>query len=207
MSLSASEVNILKRAPAVDGVLPAVHHRWSARSFADRDVSPADLARVFEAARWAPSSNNEQPWHFIVGQRGSETHAKIAATLAGFNKSWAPKAPVLILSLALSRFVRNDNPNVYALYDLGAATALLVVQAAALGLTTHQMGGFDRDAIRQALGIPEEYALGTVIALGYQGEPEALGEEELIAREQAPRTRKPLSEMVHSAWGAPAQLG
>ncbi len=207
MSLSASEVNILKHAPAVDGVLPVIHQRWSPRSFAARDVTPADLALVFEAARWAPSSNNEQPWHYIVGVRGSETHAKIAASLAGFNKNWAPNAPVLILGLAHSRFVRNGNPNTYALYDLGAATALLVVQATALGLATHQMGGFDRDAIRTSLGIPEEYALGSVIALGYLGEPDALGDAELIARELAPRTRKPLSEMVHSAWGEPARLG
>lgn len=206
MTLSAGEVNQLKYAPAVEGVLPVIHQRWSPRSFAAREVSRADLARVFEAARWAPSSNNEQPWRYLVGVRNSSTHGKIAATLAGFNKVWAPKAPVLILGTANSRFSRNGRPNAYAHYDLGAATVLLTLQAVALGLTTHQMGGFDHDAIRQALEIPEDYVLGSVMALGYLGEPAELGDEHLIASEVTPRSRKPLSEMVFSAWGEPAEL-
>ena len=206
MTLSASEVNQLKRAPAVEGVLPVIHQRWSPRSFADREVNLAELAKVFEAARWAPSSNNEQPWRYIVGVRNSATHAKIAATLAGFNKAWAPKAPVLILGVASTRFSRNGRPNDYALYDLGAATVLITLQAVALGLATHQMGGFDHDAIRQALEIPEDYVLGSVMALGYLGEPAALADEHLIASEVAARSRKPLSEMVFSAWGEPADL-
>jgi nitroreductase len=206
MTLSASEVNQLKHAPAVEGVLPVIHQRWSPRSFAEREVSAADLAKVFEAARWAPSSNNEQPWRYLVGVRNSDTHSKIAATLAGFNKVWAPNAPVLILGTASSRFSRNGRPNGYALYDLGAATVLITLQAAALGLATHQMGGFDHDAIRQALAIPEDYVLGSVMALGYLGEPAELGDEHLIASEVAPRSRKPVSEIVFSAWGEPAQL-
>ena len=206
MTLSAGEVNQLKRAPAVEGMLPVIHQRWSPRSFADREVSQADLARVFEAARWAPSSNNEQPWRYLVGVRNSKTHAKIASTLAGFNKVWAPKAPVLILGVANTRFIRNGRPNDYALYDLGAATVLITLQAVALGLTTHQMGGFDHDAIRQVLEIPEDHALGSVMALGYLGEPAELADEHLIASEVAPRSRKPLREVVFSAWGEPAEL-
>lgn len=205
MSLSAHEVDTLKHAPAVEGVLPAIHHRWSPRSFTDRAVEPADLVRVFEAARWAPSSNNEQPWRYIVGLRGSEAHSRIASSLAGYNTAWAPKAPVLILGMARARLARHDSPNIYAMHDLGAASVLLAVQATALGLAAHQMGGFDHDAIRKALSVPEEYLLGAVIALGYLGEPAALGDETLIVREQAPRTRKPLSEMVYTAWGEPAQ--
>src|SRR5208283_2051947 len=123
MTLSAAEVNRLKQAPAVDGVLPAVLSRWSARSFAARDVSPAELKKVFEAARWAASSNNEQPWRFLVGTRNSLTHNKIASTLTGFNKDWAAAAPVLILGVASSKFSHNGTPNAYALYDLGAAAA------------------------------------------------------------------------------------
>jgi nitroreductase len=197
----------LKQAPAVEGVLPAVLGRWSPRAFADRDVSPADLARVFAAARWAASSVNEQPWRFIVGTRNSLTHQKIFSALVGFNQAWAGAAPVLILGLASAKSERSGAPNHYALYDLGAAVATLSLQAVALGLATHQMGGYNRDAARQALEIPEDYALGSVIALGYQGEPAALGNEEMIAREVAPRTRKPLSELVFSAWGTPAELG
>jgi len=207
MTLSAIEVNGLKQAPAAEGVLPAVLGRWSPRAFADRDVSRADLARVFEAARWAASSSNEQPWRFLVGERHSETHGKLASVLAGFNKAWAPHAPVLILGAASTRFSHNGSSNSYALYDLGAATGYLQLQAAALGLSTHQMAGYDHDAARQVLEIPEDYALGALVALGYQGEPATLANEQLLSRELAPRTRKPLSELVLSAWGTPAELG
>jgi nitroreductase len=207
MILSAIEVNELKHAPALEGVLPALHQRWSARSFSKRDVSAVDLERVFEAARWAASSGNEQPWRFLVGVRNSITHKKIASTLAGFNKEWAPAAPVLILGTANTRLARNGNANSYALYDLGAASSYLTLEAAALGMVTHQMGGFDHESARQVLEIPETYALGAVIALGYQGEPSALTNEQLREREHAPRDRKPLSELVFSAWGEPAELG
>jgi nitroreductase len=206
MALSAVEVNQLKQAPAVEGVLPAVLARWSARSFADREVSAADLRRVFEAARWAASSFNEQPWRFLVGTRNSSTHKKIFSTLIGFNQGWAAAAPVLILGVASSKFSHNGTDNRHALYDLGAAASYLTLQAAALGLTSHQMAGYDQAAARQVLEIPESYVLGAVIALGYQGEPSALGNEQLIAMETAARERKPLSEFVLSAWGTPAEL-
>jgi nitroreductase len=205
MSLTATEVHKLKKAPPLEGVLPIIHQRWSARSFDEREVSLATLRKVFEAARWAASGGNGQPWRFVVGLKGSETHEKIAGTLAGFNKVWAPKAPVLIVGTALAVNAKGA-ANPYALYDLGAASAYLTLQAAELGLTTHQMAGYDHDAARQALGIPEDYALGTVIALGYQGEPEALGDATLIEREIAARTRKPLDEMVFSEWGKPAEI-
>jgi nitroreductase len=205
MSLTATEVHNLKKAPPVEGMLPVIHERWSARSFAEREVSPEALRKVFEAARWAASSGNGQPWRFVVGLKGSDTHEKIAGTLAGANKAWAPKAPVLILGTALAVNAKGA-PSPYALFDLGAASAYLTLQAAELGMTTHQMAGFDHEAARQALGIPEEYALGTVIALGYQGEPAALGDSTLIERETTARTRKPLDEIVFSEWGKPAEL-
>ena len=205
MSLTASEVHKLKKAPPVEGVLPAIHERWSARSFSEREVSPETLRKVFEAARWAASSGNAQPWRFVVGLKGSPTHEKIAATLGGANKAWAPKAPVLILGTALAVNAKGA-ANAYALYDLGAASALLTLEAAELGMTTHQMAGYDHEAARQALGIPEEYALGSVIALGYQGEPAELADAALIERETTPRTRKPLEEIVFSEWNKPAQI-
>jgi nitroreductase len=206
MTISSIEVNHLKQAPAIDGVLPAVLARWSPRSFADRDVSPADLRTVFEAARWAASSFNEQPWRFIVGLRNSLTYKKIFSTLIGFNQNWAGAAPVLILGAAKTKFSHNGADNRNALYDLGAASSYLTLQAASLGLTTHQMAGFDPAAARQALEIPEDYTFGAVIALGYQGEPSALPHPDLIAQETAPRTRKQLSEFVLSSWGTPANL-
>jgi nitroreductase len=207
MTLSAHEVNTLKQAPAVEGVLPAVLNRWSPRSFADREVSPEDLKKVFEAARWAASSYNEQPWRYLVGMRGSETYKKIFSTLIGFNQGWAATAPVLILGVASTKFTHNGAPNGYGLYDLGAASSYLTLQASELGLKTHQMAGFDQEAARKAFGIPEDYVLGSVIALGYLGEPAALGHEQMISMEVAPRERKPLSELVLSAWGEPAKLG
>lgn len=206
MSLSTAEVTELKHAPAVDGVLPLFLERWSPRSFADRDVSTADLKRVFEAARWMASSGNAQPWLYILGLKGTETHKKIVSVLTGINQQWAPKAPVLILGTAKAINDRG-NPNAYALYDLGAATACMTLQAASLGLATHQMGGFDHGAARNVFQVPENYALGSVMALGYQDDPAALGSEELIKREITPRERKPLNEIVFSAWGVPANLG
>ena len=127
--------------------------------------------------------------------------------MGGLNKEWAPKAPVLILGTANTNFARNGSLNTYALFDLGAATSYLTLQAAALGMVTHQMAGYDHGAARHLLEIPDSFALGTVVALGYQGEPAALGNEQLIARESAPRNRKPLSELVFSSWGEPARLG
>ncbi|MGD0482025.1 MAG: nitroreductase family protein [Terracidiphilus sp.] len=206
MSLTASEVHKLKKAPPVEGVLPIFHQRWSARSFNEREVSPEALRMVFEAARWAASSSNEQPWRFLVGRRGTETFKKIYESLGGFNRDWAGRAPVLILGVAHTRFSKNATENHYALFDLGAATSYLTLQAAELGMTTHQMAGYDHDAARQALGIPEEYALGSVIALGYQGEPAALGNATLIERETSARTRKPLDEIVFSEWGKTAEI-
>ena len=199
MTMSISEVNKFKRAPELEGVHSSFLERWSPRSFADREVSRADLKRIFEAARWAPSSGNGQPWRFIVGLKGSETHRKITSTLVGFNKAWAPKAPVLILGTANAVNSRGA-ANPYALYDLGAAAVSITLEAVSLGLTTHQMGGYDQAAARQELRIPESYALGSVMALGYQDEPAALADEELISRETAPRQRKPLSEVAYFAW-------
>jgi nitroreductase len=207
MTLSANEVNTLKQAPAVDGVLPVLHQRWSPRSFADRDVAPADLAKVFEAARWAASSRNEQPWRYLVGDRNSLTYKKIFDSLVPINQAWAVHAPVLILGVTKTKFSNNDSPNRVALYDLGAASSYLTLQAAAQGLATHQMGGFDAEAARKAFEIPEDYAIGAVIALGYQGEPAALPNEQFVASEVAPRERKPLSEFVFSAWDTAAHLG
>ncbi|MDR3751652.1 MAG: nitroreductase family protein [Terracidiphilus sp.] len=206
MTLSALEVNRLKQAPAVDGVLPAIHHRWSPRAFSSREVSPATLAKVFEAARWAASSYNEQPWRYLVGIRNSETYKKIFKTLIGFNQGWAGSAPVLILGAASTKFSHNGTANGSALYDLGAASSYLTLQAAELGLATHQMAGYDQAAARAAFGIPEDYALGAVIALGYQGEPADLGHEQMVALEVAPRERKPFKDFIFSAWDKAADL-
>ncbi|WP_420237860.1 nitroreductase family protein [Telmatobacter bradus] len=207
MSLSASEVHELKKAPIVEGVVPSLLERWSARAFADRAVSDEVLGRIFEATRWSASAYNEQPWRFIAGHKGSETFDKILSSLIGFNQEWAGKAPILIVGLAKTEFSHNSKPNPYAMYDLGAATTQLTVQAAAEGLTTHQMAGFEADKARTLLAIPAEYQVGIAVALGYQGEPAELTSEQLLSLETSPRQRKPLNELVFSAWSKPANLG
>ncbi len=207
VTISAAEVDQLKRAPEVKGIIPEILHRWSPRSFSDRPVSPADLKTIFEAARWAASSFNEQPWRFLLGTRGSETYNKIFGSLGEFNQMWAKTAPILILGAARTRFSHNESDNAVAFYDLGAAAATLCYQATALGLHTHQMAGFDRNIARNSFAIPDDFILGAVIALGYQGEPSALTIPQMLQQEVGPRQRKPLSEIVLAAWGTPADLG
>lgn len=207
MSLTAAEVDKLKHAPAIAGVLPVILERWSPRSFAEREVSARDLRLLFEAARWAASSNNEQPWRYLVGRRGSETYKKIFESLGEWNRAWAGSASVLLLGTARSTFSKDGSPNGYALHDLGAADATICYQATALGLHTHQMAGFDHGVARQLFAIPEEYQLGSVMAIGYLGEPSALKVEYQRNLETVPRTRKQISEIVFSAWDQAAELG
>jgi nitroreductase len=207
MTISAIEADHLKKALTVDGVLPIIQSRWSPRSFSSREVDPADLALVFEAAHLAASSYNEQPWRFLVGTRNSLTYKKIFDSLGAFNQAWAGAAPVLILGAASTKLTHNGETNHVALYDLGASASYLTLQASAMGLATHQMAGFDADAARKAFEIPEVFTIGVVIALGYQGEPAALTNEKLLAQETTPRERKPLKDFVFSAWDTPADLG
>ena len=199
-------MNQLKQAPADPKIIPAILHRWSPRSFADRDVSSADLKTIFEAVRWAASSFNEQPWRYFVGTRSSETYKKIFQSLGEFNQAWARSAPVLILNVAKTTFSHNGSPNPVALYDLGASAATMCYQAITLGIFTHQMAGYDRDVARKLFNLPDDYIFGAAAAMGYLGEPSALPNAQTIAQEIAPRQRKAVSEFVLSAWDEPAKL-
>jgi nitroreductase len=205
-ALSASEVNEVKKAPPVEGVLPEFHERWSPRSFSDREVSAESLRKVFEAARWTASSYNEQPWRFLLGRKPDETYKNIFDSLSENNRKWAGTAPVLILGMSNTRSSRNGQVNRVAMFDLGAASSYLTLEATALGLATHQMEGFDPEKARKAFGIPDEYQLGSVIALGYEDEPAKLKDEKLIEKETAPRERKSLDEIVFEGLGHPARL-
>jgi nitroreductase len=181
--------------------------RWSSRAFADEPVEREKLLSVFEAARWAASSSNEQPWAFLVATRNdSKNYEELAAVLVESNRAWANRAPVLILTLAHTQFEKDGRPNRYALHDLGQATANLVLQATALGLMTHQMAGFDVQAARQRFAVPAGWEPASVIALGYAGDLETLTES-LQQRELAQRQRKPLANFVFSGtWGHPAPV-
>ncbi|MFT4113661.1 nitroreductase family protein [Silvibacterium sp.] len=197
-----AELEKLKHAPAIPGVIEEILQRWSPRAFADKPVAPELLKEAFEAARWAASSFNEQPWRFLVGHKGDDTYKKIFESLVEFNQSWAKSAPVLILSVAKKTFTQNGSPNYYALHDVGAATAYLGLEATKLGFHTHSMAGFDKEKAQTLFGIPDDFEAGAVTALGYVGDPNTLPDQ-LKQQELAPRQRKPLSEIVLSAWDKP----
>jgi nitroreductase len=181
--------------------------RRSARAFAPRPIEAHLLARLFEAARSASSASNEQPWRFIVGTREERnTFDLIAATLVPFNARWAAKAPVLALSVAQLNSERSGKPNRHAFHDVGQAAAYLALAAAAEGISVHQMGGFDAEKAREAFHIPAGYEPVAAIAIGYPGSSEDLPED-LREREHAPRSRRPLRDIVFAgSWGEPAPL-
>ena len=197
------EIEKLKHGPAESGVVDLILQRWSPRSFSDRKVAPDDLKKLFLAAGWSASSYNEQPWRFFLGVRGEETYDKILAILVEFNQGWAKSAPVLILSIAKKTFSHSGLPNYYGLYDTGAATANLALQATALGMHTHSMAGLDRDKARVDFNVPDDYDIGAVTAVGYLGDVAGLPEA-MRGMEESPRVRKPLDEFVFTAWERPA---
>lgn len=205
MSHTPEAVENLKHAPAAAGVADVIYARWSPRAFANKEVPSADLKKIFDAARWAASSYNEQPWRFFVGRRGDPTYQKIFDSLVEFNQQWAKSAPVLVLSVASKKFAHNSTPNYHALHDTGAATATLSLAATSLGLHTHSMAGFDHDKARKSFNVPADYDMGAVTALGYLGDPESLPEQ-MKKNELSPRQRKDLSQFVFSEWEKPAAL-
>jgi nitroreductase len=191
-----------KPAPTDVALHELIRNRWSPRAFAEKLVPPEILRSVFEAARWAPSSNNEQPWAYLVATKENpENFAKMLGVLVEFNAHWAKHAPVLALSVAHLKMQRDGKPNRVALHDVGLASAQLTFEAIARGLQVHQMAGFDAEKARQAFAIPPDWEPVAAMAIGYPGDPESLPEK-LRDRELAPRTRKPAGEFVMSgSWG------
>jgi nitroreductase len=181
-----------------------LRQRWSPRAFDDRPIEPEKLRSLFEAARWAPSSNNGQPWRFIVANKDYETEwNRLLACLVEGNQKWAYRAPVLILSVASLNFEDDAKPNRHAFHDTGMAVENLVLQATALGLAAHQMAGFDVEKARVDLKIPLGYEPVAMIAVGYPGDLASLPDR-LREREQQPRSRLPISEWTFSGqWGTP----
>jgi len=179
-----------------------LRRRWSPRAFADRAVEREKLLSVLEAARWAPSSNNEQPWHFIVARKEEpEEFARLLGCLVERNQSWAKAAPVLMLSVASTVFSRNGHPNRHALHDTGQAVACLTVEATALGLFVHQMAGFSIEKARETYALPPTTEPVAGIAIGYLGDPNTLPED-LRQREIVASSRKPIGEFVYTgSWG------
>ena len=181
--------------------------RWSPYGFEDRPVAQADLRSLFEAARWAASSYNEQPWNFFVATKENpEEFARLLSCLVEANQEWAKAAPVLVLGVVSLKFSRNNKDNRAAVHDLGLAAGNLVVEATARGLCVHQMIGILPDKAREVYQIPEHNEAWTAMAIGYKADPAKLPDA-LKERDLTPRQRKPLSQFVFTGkWGQPSPL-
>ncbi len=194
------------RKPAITGlpIHDLIARRWSPVAFdAQRPVSHSQLMALLEAARWAPSCFGDQPWRYIVWDRFTDAAAWELAysCLTPGNQEWARNPPILMLSLAGSVFSANGKPNRWAQHDTGAASENICLQATALGLMAHQMGGFDADKARTLFGIPDDYTAMAMIAVGYHGTPAGLSDR-LRLREAAARVRRPLGEIFFKdVWG------
>lgn len=163
--------------------------RQSIRAYSTQVVEREKIRSLFEAARWAPSSMNEQPWYYVYAtQEQPEAYASLLACLAEANQVWASKAPVLMVSIAKNFYARHHKPSAHAWHDVGAANMSLCLQAVALGLQAHPMGGFDAAKVRETLALPEGYDPVIMLCVGYPGSNEELPEP-LRTREQAPRER------------------
>ena len=182
-------------------------NRWSPRAFERRAVEPEKLRSMFEAARWAASSFNAQPWFFIVATKEDpENFNKVLDTFVEFNRGWAKDAPVVALSVTRHKFEHNGEVNRHAFHDVGQAAANLALQATALGLQIHQMAGIDPEKARKIFNVPEGYEVVAGIALGYPGDPSVLTEK-LREREVAKREWKPLDSFVFTGdWGKTARF-
>jgi nitroreductase len=206
MASTTNSTGILPRksADTKANLHPYIRERWSPRAFQDRPVAREDLKTLLEAARWAPSSSNEQPWRFIVAPKEDRSQFERAlSTLVEFNQEWARNAPVLILAVA-KKTSHSGGENRWARHDLGLALGSLVFQAAALGLHVHMMAGFSAEKAQEVFHIPDDHEAVTAVAIGYLGDPNTLSDK-LRERELAPRTRKPLGEIAFSGdWNQPA---
>lgn len=176
-------------------ILEVLKQRWSPRAYSDKPVEIEKIKSIFEAARWAPSSRNEQPWRFIVGQKGDETWESIFDILDPWNQKWAFMVPVLVLNIANKfsdyKHLKNDKYQ----YDTGQAVAMMVTEAVNQGLYGHQMGGFNPQKAIEVFNIHEDYEPLSVSAFGYYGNPGLLPND-MHESEMEERTRRPLKETV-----------
>ena len=196
-----------KKAVTDHPILKALAERWSPYGFADKPVAEADLLSLFEAARWAASSYNEQPWNYIVAFKdNSQEFGRLLSCLVEPNQAWARTAPVLVLGVVSLRFAKNNKDNRAAVHDLGLASANLSIEATSRGLSVHQMIGILPDNARAVYQIPEHFEAWTAMAIGYKADP-ALMPDELKERDLTPRQRKPLKDFVFAnQWGKTSPL-
>jgi nitroreductase len=184
-----------KPAPTDLPIVEALRERWSPYAFSDRPVEDDKIQTLFEAARWAPSSFNEQPWRYVYATKtDGEARERLESLLLPGN-AWAKNAFLLAVSFAKKTFTYNGKENRHALHDTGAASAYLAAQCPSLGLVAHQMAGFKVDEAASVLGVPADFVPGSMIAVGYPGNPRDL-DPKLQERENAPRERKSQKEFV-----------
>jgi nitroreductase len=186
--------HMTKTATTDHPIIAHIAERWSPRAFDEQMISEDELMSLFEAARWAASAFNAQPWRFVYACRGEPEFDTLAACLRDSNAAWARNAAVLMVASAKSTH-EDGSPNGHAVHDLGQAMAMLSVEAMARGIYLHQMAGFYPDKARELLGVPEGFEPKTAAALGYLGDPASLPEK-LAEREAAPRVRKPIAELA-----------
>jgi nitroreductase len=173
--------------------------RWSPYSFDDRSVAEPDLLSLFEAARWAASSYNEQPWNYIVAtNENSKEFDQLLSCLTESNQLWAKAAPVLVLGVVSLRFMKNAKDNRAAVHDLGLASGNLVMEATTRGISVHQMIGILPDKARELYQIPEHYEAWTAMAIGYSADPATMPDA-LKERDTTPRQRRPLKDFVFAS--------
>lgn len=196
-----------KPAPTDYPILDLLRQRWSPRAFSQQLVEPEKLMSLFEAARWAASSFNEQEWYFVLATKDKpDEHAALLGCLTEKNQQWAKLAPVLMVSVAKLNFDHTGKPNRHAFYDVGMAVGNLITQATALDLFAHQMAGFSKEKVAELYSIPEGFEPVAAIALGYGGELDRLPEQ-FRAQELAPRTRRPIQSFVFQGqWGQTASI-
>lgn len=194
-SLTNTTMLNTKPADAAHYINELIKNRYSALGIdPNQPVEKEKFESMLEAARWAPSSYNEQPWSYVVGFKGDENHQKLASCLVEGN-SWARQAPILMLSVAKKKFTFNNSENRHHMHDVGAANAIMHLQATDLGLAMHQMAGFNVEKARQIFNIGEEYEPASMIAVGYLLQDKSILPESLQKREASKRTRKEFEKM------------
>jgi len=175
-------------------ISPIILNRWSPRAMSGEELSDDELLPLFEAARWAPSSFNAQPWRFIYAKRNTDNWDKFLNLLAEGNKAWAQKASVLVVIISRKNFEHNNKPSITHVFDTGAAWENLALEGANRGLAVHGMEGFDYEKAAKDLEIPDDYEVMAIIAIGKRGKKEDLPEH--MQKMEAPSTRKPLNEVI-----------
>jgi nitroreductase len=175
-------------------ILPCIVQRWSPRAMTGEPLSAAELLTLFEAARWAPSTYNEQEWRFLYARRDTPVWGTFFGLLMEANQAWCHRAAVLVVVVSHKVFARNGQPNPVHTFDSGAAFENLALQGCSMGLVVHGMAGFDRDQARRELGVPDDYDVEAMIAIGRPGDPADL--PAALRERETPTLRKPVGEIA-----------